>query len=63
MSDNFGEVWNHRLFQDAEPCAEIIPERDLQLGAGFCQPEEGVAAIAPRPASLRVPPLTLRLVT
>ncbi len=31
---------------DVEPGAEIVPERDPQLGAGFGETEESIAAVA-----------------
>ncbi len=32
--------------RDIEPCAEVIPEADAELGAGLCEPEEGIARVA-----------------
>jgi len=32
--------------RDSEPCAEVIPERDFELGAGFDDTEAGIAAVA-----------------
>ncbi len=46
MPDNIGEVWEVGLAGDGESGAEIVPERDAELGAGFGEAEEGVAAIA-----------------
>ena len=47
MPDNIGEVWEVGLAGDGESGAEIVPERDAELGASFGEAEKGVAAIAP----------------
>ena len=38
---------------DVETAAEIVPERDAELVAGFHQAEEGVAAVAASPRTPR----------
>ena len=35
-----------RAAWDREPAAEVVPKGDAQLGAGFCQAEECIAAVA-----------------
>jgi len=43
------DVWQEADFgvaRNGEPCAEVVPEGDAELGAGLAEAEEGVAAIA-----------------
>ena len=49
MAATADEVWQVRNgwpAGEAEPAAEIVPEGDAELGAGFGQAEEGIAAVA-----------------
>src|SRR3954451_19986977 len=57
-SDEVGQVWNGGLVWDGEPGAEVVPEAEAELLAGFHQAQE--RSRQSRPMSLRVPPLTLR---
>ena len=36
---------------NVEPCAEVIPEADAELGAGFGEAEKGIAGVATAIAS------------
>jgi hypothetical protein len=45
QSDEVGKGWRVG-FGNAQPGAEIIPERDAELGAGLDEAEEGVPAVA-----------------
>ena len=57
-ADELREVGDGAGIGAAQPGAEVIPERDAELGAGFGEAEKGIAAIATE--SLRVPPLIFR---
>src|ERR1700674_37769 len=61
MFDEGREAGDGRLIGDFEPIGEVVPESDTELGAGFGQAEESIAAIATSVAS--VPPLIFRLMT
>lgn len=61
LADEVGEVGNAGGTLGAEAGAEIVPAAEAELGAGFHELEEGVAAA--RPASERVPPESLRRMT
>jgi hypothetical protein len=43
--DDFGQAWDGVSARDGEAVAEVIPERDFELGACFGEAEEGVAAV------------------
>ena len=45
-ADEVGEVGHARAVWDAEPGAEVVPERDAELVAGLAEAEEGIAAVA-----------------
>src|SRR3982074_3419812 len=45
-ADEFREVGDGSVSGDIEPGAEIIPEGDAELGAGFGEAEEGIPAVA-----------------
>ena len=45
-ADELREVGDGAGFGAAQPGAEIVPESDAELGAGFGKAEEGIAAIA-----------------
>jgi hypothetical protein len=49
------------LIEDLDPVGEVVPQSDIELGGGFGQAEEGIAAIATR--SLRIPQRIFRLMT
>src|SRR5258708_30552777 len=51
MLDEGREAWDGRVVGDFEPVGEIVPEGDTELGAGFGQAEESIAAISPCIAS------------
>jgi len=44
--DQFGEGWDDGACGNRQPGTEIIPERDVELGAGLDDAEEGVATVA-----------------
>jgi len=44
--EHLGYWWNVFAARDAQSRAEIGPEPDFEFGAGFCQTNECVAAIA-----------------
>ena len=44
LADEGIEPWHGRRFEDTKAVAEIVPEADGLLGAGFHEPQEGVAA-------------------
>src|SRR5215218_103269 len=44
--DELGQVRDSELLRDGEPCPEIVPEAETELGTGLGQAEEGVPAIA-----------------
>ena len=46
MLDKIGEIRDCGLAGDGESGAEIIPECDAELGAGFGEAEESIAAIS-----------------
>ena len=46
LADESGEAWDVWCFQHCEAVAEIVPEADGVLGAGFHEPKEGIAAVA-----------------
>ena len=50
-SDQVGQVRDSGLAGDAEPGAEVVPEAEAKLGAGFGQAEEGIPAVAARIAA------------
>ena len=54
-------MWDGGLVRNAEPCAEIIPECDAEIGGGAQQSRK--ASRQSRRWTVRVPLLTLRLVT
>src|SRR6478672_7373660 len=60
-ADEVSEARNGGASWDADPVAEVVPEGDAELLAGFGEAEE--ASRQSRPRSLWVPPLTWRLVT
>src|ERR1700674_4184970 len=43
--DDFGQAWDGVSARDGESVAEVVPERDFELGAGFDETEKGIAAI------------------
>jgi hypothetical protein len=43
--DDFGQVWYGLGAWDGESVAQVIPERDFELGAGFGEAEKGVATV------------------
>jgi hypothetical protein len=43
--NDFGQAWNGLCTWDGESIAKVIPECDFELGAGFGEAEEGVAAV------------------
>ena len=45
-ADEVGQGRNEALPCHPKPAAEIVPERDAELGAGLGKAEEGIAAIA-----------------
>src|SRR5215204_3685885 len=47
VPDNVWEVWDVGLAGDCQSGAEIIPECNAELGAGFGEAEEGVATVSP----------------
>ena len=61
MADKLRQPWDGRCLGDTEAIAEIIPKADGVLGAGFHEPEERIAAVAPGIGS--VPAEILRHVT
>src|ERR1700704_2020247 len=46
LSDELREVGDGWVAGDDEPGAEVVPERDAELGAGLGEAEEGIAAVA-----------------
>src|SRR5271165_3824317 len=44
--DQFGEGWDDGASENRQPGTEIIPERDVKLGAGLGEAKEGIAAVA-----------------
>src|SRR6202140_5833439 len=48
LSDELREVGDGWVAGDDEPRAEVVPERDAELGAGLGEAEEGIAAVAAR---------------
>ena len=45
-ADDFGKQWNCEAPWNGEPCAEIVPECDVEFCASLGESEEGVAAVA-----------------
>ncbi len=43
--DDFGQGWDGLGARDGEAVAKVIPERNFELGAGFGEAEEGIAAV------------------
>ena len=39
--------WDDRAARNRESCAEVVPERDVELGASFEDGKEGVTTLAP----------------
>src|SRR6202158_6525353 len=46
LSDELREVGDGWVAGDDEPGAEVVPERDAELGAGLGEAEEDIAAVA-----------------
>jgi hypothetical protein len=51
LLDELGQGWNIGAVWYREAGAEVVPERDAELGAGFAEAEECVAAVATSIAS------------
>ena len=47
MSDEVGEKGHFGMAWGGETVAKIVPERNAEFVASFCQAEEGIAAFAP----------------
>src|SRR5215469_2515785 len=45
--DEFVQGWDDRAARNRESCAEVVPERDVELGASFEDGKEHITTLAP----------------